>query len=100
MEKSEKKLSSKLISTNQTPEINNFVPKIQPEKQKQRHLTIKSFAENNFSVFTETVLSKLDDITKQVSFCQQDIKNLQKSFDDFKQLKCKCKRRADRYSLS
>ena len=71
---------------------------MQPEKQK--HLTIKSFAENHFSVFTETVLTKLDDLAKQVNFCQQDIKNLQESFDDFKRLKCKCKRRASRYTVS
>ena len=70
---------------------------MQPEKQK--HLTIKSFAENYFSVFTETILSKLDDLAKEINFCQKNIKNLQESFDDFKLLKCKCKRRAGRYTV-
>ena len=69
------------------------------QSKTQRHLTIKSFAENYFSVFTETILSKMDDLAKEINFCQQNIKNLQESFDDFKLLKCKCKRRAGRYTV-
>ena len=61
-------------------------------------MTIKSFAENYFSVFTERILSKMDDLTEEISFCQQNIKELQESIDDFKLVKCKCKRRASRYT--
>ena len=60
-------------------------------------MTIKSFAENNFYVFTENILSKLDDLTKEIAFCHQNIKKMQESIDEFKLLKCKCKRRSSRY---
>ena len=69
------------------------------QSKTQRHLTIKSFAENYFSVFTETILSKMDDLAKEINFCQQNINKLQESFDDFKLVKCKCKRRASRYTV-
>ena len=91
-----KKLLSKCISTHQTPRINKFVSKIQPKPQ--RHMTIKSFAENDFSTFTERILSKMVDLTEEISFCRQNIKELQKSIDEFKLVKCKCKRRASRYT--
>ena len=74
-------------------------------------MTIKSFAEDQFYVFTQTVLSKLDSLTKELDCkldsltteldcCHRDMQNLQQSFEDFKLLKCPCKRRADRYNIS
>ena len=93
----ENKLSSQIISTKQTSEIHDFLPKIKSEPQKKKHLTIRSFAEDQFFVFTQTVLSKLDSLTKELHSCNQRYENLQKSFEDFKLLKCRCKRRADRY---
>ena len=81
-------------------EIHDFLPKIESEKQKKKHLTIKSFAEDQFFVFAKTVLSKLDNLTQQLDSCQQNIQNLEQSFEDFKLLKCRCKRRAGRYTLS
>ena len=95
--KREKTLSSKIISTKQTSEIHDFLPKIKSEPQQKKHLTIRSFAEDQFFVFTQTILSKLDSLTKELHSSNQDIKNLQQSFEDFKLLKCRCKRRADRY---
>ena len=93
----EKKLSSQIISTKQTSEIHDFLPKIKSEPQQKKHLTIRSFAEDQFFVFTQTVLSKLDSLTKELGSSHRDMQNLQQSFDDFKRLKCRCKRRADRY---
>ena len=67
------------------------------QSKTQRHMTIKSFAENHFSVFTESILSKMDDLTKEITFCHQNIKKMQESIDEFKLLKCKCKRRSNRH---
>ena len=92
-----KKVSSKCISTHQSPRINKFVSQIQSNTQ--RHMTIKKFAEDHFSVFTESILSKMDDLTKEITFCHQNIKKMQESIDEFKLLKCKCKRRSSRYSV-
>ena len=96
----EKKISSQIISTKQTSEIHDFLPKIKSEPQQKKHLTIRSFAEDQFFVFTQTILSKLDSLTKELHSYNQDIKDLQQSFEDFKLLKCRCKRRADRYKIS
>ena len=63
----------------------------------QRHLTIKKFAEDHFSVFTENIFSKLDNLTTEIAVCHQNIKKLQESLDEFKLLKCKCKRRSNRH---
>ena len=62
-------------------------------------MTIKSFAESYFSVFTESILSKMDDLVKEINFCHQNIKKMQESIDEFKLVKCKCKRRSSRYSV-
>ena len=61
-------------------------------------MTIKSFAEDHFSIFTENILCKLDDLTKEIALCHQNIKKMQESIDEFKLLKCKCKRKSSRYS--
>ena len=60
-------------------------------------MTIKSFAEDHFSIFTKNILCKLDDLTKEIAFCHQNIKKMQESIDEFKRLKCKCKRKSSRY---
>ena len=100
----ENKLSSQIISTKHTAEIHDFLPKIKFEPEKKKHLTITLFAKDQFFQFTQTVLSKLDSLTKEVHslinevhFCNQKYENLQKSFDDFKLLKCRCIKRAGRH---
>ena len=90
-----KKVISRCISTHQSPRINKFVSKI--KSNTQRHLTIKKFAEDHFSVFTENIFSKLDNLTTEIAVCHQNIKKLQESLDEFKLLKCKCKRRSNRH---
>ena len=70
----------------------------QIQSNTQRHMTIKSFAETHFSAFTENILNKMDDLTKEIAFCHQNIKKMQESVDEFKLLKCKCKRRSSRYA--
>ena len=62
-------------------------------------MTIKKFAEDHFSVFTESILRKMDNLTKEIAFCHQNIEKMQKSIDEFKLLKCKCKRRSNRDSV-
>ena len=90
-----KKVISRCISTHQSPRMSKFVSKIQCNTQ--RHLTIKKFAEDHFSVFTESILSKMDNLTKEIAICHQNIKKMQESLDEFKLLKCKCKRRSNRH---
>ena len=92
-----KKVISRCISTHQSPRINKFVSKI--KSNTPRHLTIKKFAEDHFSVFTENIFYKLDNLTTEIAVCHQNIKKLQESLDEFKLLKCKCKRRSNRHLL-
>ena len=92
-----KKVISRCISTHQSPRINKFVSKI--KSNTPRHLTIKKFAENHFDVFTQRILSKMDNLSKEIAFCHQNMKKMQQALDEYKLLKCKCKRRSNRHLL-
>ena len=92
-----KKVISRCIATHQSPRINKFVSKI--KSNTPRHLTIKKFAENHFDVFTQRILSKMDNLSKEIAFCHQNMKKMQQSLDEYKLLKCKCKRRSNRHLL-
>ena len=63
-------------------------------------MTIKSFAENDFSLFSHTFLKKLDNLTDAICLLAKDVENLQDEFNEYKQSRCKCKRRSERHSQS